>query len=179
MHYSSICGTADQALDRFSMRRFLDESIGAMELPSNRRYVDYFAGLLSGNIRINAAPLYLTHVTVLGAPMFETNGGCKAFLKIYEGLTPVYTSGVYNVSGTARQFTVTVSGGGAGEQRRGLRLRGDILVKCYHRHINGRDHVFSCQFHTCAVADYTLSFTRPELDMACNGINICFLLQIK
>lgn len=37
MHYSSICGTADQALDRFSMRRFLDESIGPMELPSNKR----------------------------------------------------------------------------------------------------------------------------------------------
>lgn len=55
--------------------------------------MDYFAGLLSGNIRINAAPLYLTHVTVLGAPMFENQGGCKAFLKIYEGLTPVYTSG--------------------------------------------------------------------------------------
>lgn len=37
MHYSSICGTADQALDRFSMRRFLDESIGPMEFPSNKR----------------------------------------------------------------------------------------------------------------------------------------------
>lgn len=57
--------------------------------------MDYFAGLLSGNIRINAAPLYLTHVTVLGAPTFENNGGCKAFLKVYEGLTPVYTSGMY------------------------------------------------------------------------------------
>lgn len=56
------------------------------------RYVDYFAGLLSHNIKINAAPLYLTHVTVLGAPAFQ-QGGCKAFLKLYEGQTPVYTSG--------------------------------------------------------------------------------------
>lgn len=56
------------------------------------RYVDYFAGLLSHNIKINAAPMYLTHVTVLGAPAFQ-QGGCKAFLKLYQGQTAVYTSG--------------------------------------------------------------------------------------
>ena len=57
------------------------------------RYVEYFSGLLSGSIRINSAPLYLTHVTVLGAPAFEpaegrdggavdAAGGCRAFLKV-------------------------------------------------------------------------------------------------
>ncbi|CAG9771278.1 unnamed protein product [Ceutorhynchus assimilis] len=162
MHYSSICGTAEQALDRFSMRKFLDDNVGPLKLPSNRRYVDYFAGLLSHNIRINAAPLYLTHVTVLGAPSFQ-NGTCKAFLKLYEGHTPVYTSGVYSVSSGISQFTVNVSG----ERKRGLQLRGDILIKCYHRGLgDDRETIFACQFHTCAVADHTLSFTRQELDFA-------------
>lgn len=45
--------------------------------------------------------MYLTHVTVLGAPSFQ-QGGCKAFLKLYQGQTAVYTSGnitenVYNM----------------------------------------------------------------------------------
>nr|CAH7766548.1 unnamed protein product [Callosobruchus chinensis] len=163
MHYSSICGNAEQALDRFSMRKFLDDNVGPLRLPSNKRYVDYFAGLLSHNIKINAAPMYLTHVTVLGAPSFQ-NGGCRAFLKIYEGHTPVYTSGVYSVSDGIQQFTVNVTTDG----RKGLPLRGDILVKCYHRREEGREPVFACQFHTCAVADHTLSFTRQELDIACN-----------
>nr|XP_008194377.1 PREDICTED: tensin isoform X4 [Tribolium castaneum] len=163
MHYSSICGNAEQALDRFSMRRFLDDNVGPLALPSNKRYVDYFAGLLSHNIKINANPLYLTHVTVLGAPSFQ-RGGCRAFLKLYQGQTPVYTSGVYNVSSGVSQFTVNV----VGERRRGLQLRGDILIKCYHRGDVGRETIFACQFHTCAVADYTLSFTRQELDVACN-----------
>ncbi|XP_018561064.1 tensin isoform X3 [Anoplophora glabripennis] len=163
MHYSSICGNAEQALDRFSMRKFLDDNVGALLLPSNKRYVDYFAGLLSHNIKINAAPMYLTHVTVLGAPSFQ-HGGCKAFLKLYEGHTPVYTSGVYSVSSGVSQFTVNVTG----EGRRGLQLRGDILIKCYHRGDAGRETIFACQFHTCAVADHTLSFTRQELDVACN-----------
>ncbi|KAL1123686.1 hypothetical protein AAG570_001459 [Ranatra chinensis] len=133
MHYSSICGSPEQALDRFAMKRFLDHKIGELQLPSNRRYVDYFAGLLSGSIRINSAPLYLTHVTVVGAPAFETSGcggGCKAFLKVYEGLVPVYTSGVHTVSPQTGQFTVNVA---AERHRRGLQLRGDILIKCYHR----------------------------------------------
>ncbi|VEN36884.1 unnamed protein product [Callosobruchus maculatus] len=163
MHYSSICGNAEQALDRFSMRKFLDDNVGPLRLPSNKRYVDYFAGLLSHNIKINAAPMYLTHVTVLGAPSFQ-DGGCRAFLKIYEGHTPVYTSGVYSVSDGIQQFTVNVTT----EGRKGLPLRGDILVKCYHRREEGREPVFACQFHTCAVADHTLSFTRQELDIACN-----------
>ncbi|KAJ8915601.1 hypothetical protein NQ315_003381 [Exocentrus adspersus] len=162
MHYSSICGNAEQALDRFSMRKFLEDNVGPLQLPSNKRYVDYFAGLLSHNIKINAAPMYLTHVTVLGAPSFQ-NGGCKAFLKLYEGHTPMYTSGVYSVSKDVSQFTVNVTG----EGRRGLQLRGDILIKCYHRSDTGRETIFACQFHTCAVADNTLSFTRQELDVAC------------
>ncbi|XP_067001379.2 tensin-3 isoform X3 [Anabrus simplex] len=173
MHYSSICGSADQALDRFAMARFLDDKIGDLEQPSHKRYVEYFSGLLSGSIRINSAPLYLTHVTVLGAPAFESSGGCRAFLKVYEGLVPVYTSGVHTVTGDTRQFTVNVAGE---RQRRGLQLRGDILLKCYHRQYEGpsdrppRELIFSCQFHTCAVTDYTLSFTRQELDNACSDL---------
>lgn len=56
-----------------------------------------------------------------------------------------------------------------GEGRKGLQLRGDILIKCYHRSDMGRETIFACQFHTCAVADHTLSFTRQELDIACSG----------
>lgn len=38
MHYSSICGSAEQALDRFSMRRFLEDNVGPLALPSNKRW---------------------------------------------------------------------------------------------------------------------------------------------
>lgn len=37
MNYSSICGGRDQALDRFAMRRFLDDKIGSLQVPSHRR----------------------------------------------------------------------------------------------------------------------------------------------
>ena len=100
------------------------------------RYIEYFSGLLSGSLRISPQPLYLTHLTVLGVPLFEPNG-CRAFFKVYEGLTPVYTSDLYSVT-NAREFTVNLGA---------LRLRGDILVKCYHRIYSsqGREVMFSLQ----------------------------------
>ncbi|XP_026675230.1 tensin-3 isoform X4 [Ceratina calcarata] len=159
MNYSSICGGRDQALDRFAMRRFLDDKIGSLQVPSHRRYIKYFSGLLSGSLRISQSPLYLTHLTVLGVPLFEPTG-CRAFLKVYEGLKPVYTSDLYSVT-NAREFTVNLGG---------LRLRGDILVKCYHRVYSkqSREVMFSLQFHTCVISENVVSFPRSELDVACD-----------
>jgi hypothetical protein len=44
--------------------------------------VEYFAGLLSGAIQVNSSPLFLDHVTVVGIPAFQSNGGCRAFFKV-------------------------------------------------------------------------------------------------
>ncbi|XP_041979753.1 tensin-2-like isoform X3 [Aricia agestis] len=159
MHYSAICGAPEHALDRYAMRRYLDDRVPSFHLPSNKRYIDTFAGLLAGQIRVNAAPLHLTHVSVAGSLAAPTNPTI-AFLKIYENFTCVYTSGLYMVNGGG--WTV-----GVGR----LALRGDVLVRAYrrpaHAHASARRHlVFACQFHTCAVADHTLSFTKLQLDHA-------------
>lgn len=39
------------------------------------RYVEYFSGLLSGQIKINNKPLFLHHVIMHGIPNFESKGG--------------------------------------------------------------------------------------------------------
>ncbi|XP_063838727.1 tensin-1 isoform X3 [Ostrinia nubilalis] len=157
MHYSAICGAPEHALDRYAMRRYLDDRVPVFHLPSNKRYIDTFAGLLAGQIRVNAAPLHLTHVSVAGS-LASPATPTIAFLKIYENFMCVYTSGLYMVNGGG--WTV-----GVGR----LALRGDVLVRAYRRpaHAQARRHlVFACQFHTCAVADHTLSFTKQQLDHA-------------
>ncbi|XP_061378898.1 tensin-1 isoform X3 [Danaus plexippus] len=159
MHYSAICGAPEHALDRYAMRRYLDDRVPIFHLPSNKRYIDTFAGLLAGQIRVNAAPLHLTHVSVAGSLAAPTTPTI-AFLKIYENYNCVYTSGLYMVNGGG--WTV-----GVGR----LALRGDVLVRAYRRPAHTNTHtqrhlVFACQFHTCAVADHTLSFTKQQLDHA-------------
>ncbi|XP_068620803.1 tensin-2 isoform X1 [Battus philenor] len=158
MHYSAICGAPEHALDRYAMRRYLDDRVPVFHLPSNKRYIDTFAGLLAGQIRVNAAPLQLTHVSVAGS-LAASATPTIAFLKIYENFVCVYTSGLYMMNGGG--WTV-----GVGR----LALRGDVLVRAYrrpaHANTSQRHLVFACQFHTCAVADHTLSFTKQQLDHA-------------
>lgn len=41
------------------------------------RYVHYFAGLLSGAIRMNNNPLYLHRIIIHGVPNFDSKGGIE------------------------------------------------------------------------------------------------------
>ncbi|KAM4710783.1 tensin-1 isoform 2-T2 [Anableps anableps] len=159
MHYSNISASADQALDRFAMRRFYEDKALPVGQPSQRRYVQYFNGLLSGHIKINNKPLFLHHVIMHGIPNFESKGGCRPFLKIYQAMQPVYTSGIYNVQGDSNtSICITIEPG--------LLLKGDILLKCYHKRYRNptRDVVFRVQFHTCAIHDLGVVFGKSELD---------------
>ncbi|XP_068602030.1 tensin-1 [Brachionichthys hirsutus] len=159
MHYSNISASADQALDRFAMKRFYEDKVLPVGQPSQKRYVEYFSGLLSGSIKINNKPLFLHHVILHGIPNFESKGGCRPFLKIYQAMQPVYTSGIYNVQGDSQtSICITIEPG--------LLLKGDILLKCYHKryHSPCRDVIFRVQFHTCAVHDLGIVFGKDELD---------------
>lgn len=66
----------------------------AMFLLLNPRYVNYFSGLLSGTIKINSNPIYLHHILIHGVPNFDTKGGCQPYIKIYQSMEPIFTSGV-------------------------------------------------------------------------------------
>ncbi|XP_068446571.1 tensin-1 isoform X5 [Clinocottus analis] len=164
MHYSNISASADQALDRFAMRRFYEDKALPVGQPSQIRYVRYFNGLLSGHIKINNKPLFLHHVIMHGIPNFESKGGCRPFLKIYQAMQPVYTSGIYNVQGDSNtSICITIEPG--------LLLKGDILLKCYHKRYRNstRDVMFRVQFHTCAIHDLGVVFGKNELDDTYKG----------
>ncbi|KAM8901053.1 tensin-1 isoform 2-T3 [Lycaon pictus] len=161
MHYSNISASADQALDRFAMKRFYEDKIVPIGQPSQRRYVYYFSGLLSGSIKMNNKPLFLHHVIMHGIPNFESKGGCRPFLRIYQAMQPVYTSGIYNVQGDSQtSICITIEPG--------LLLKGDILLKCYHKKFRSpaRDVIFRVQFHTCAIHDLGVVFGKEDLDDA-------------
>ncbi|XP_044294141.1 tensin-1 isoform X5 [Varanus komodoensis] len=161
MHYSNISASADQALDRFAMKRFYEDKVIPVGQPSQKRYVHYFSGLLSGTIKMNNKPLFLHHVIMHGIPNFESKGGCRPFLKIYQAMQPVYTSGIYNVQGDSQtSICITIEPG--------LLLKGDILLKCYHKEFRSptRDVIFRVQFHTCAIHDLAIVFNKEDLDDA-------------
>uniref|UniRef100_A0A8C1VF25 Tensin 1b n=1 Tax=Cyprinus carpio TaxID=7962 RepID=A0A8C1VF25_CYPCA len=153
MHYSNISASADQALDRFAMKRFYEDKVLPVGQPSQRRYVQYFSGLLSGRIKINNKPLFLHHVIMHGIPNFESKGGCRPFLKIYQAMQPLVI-----VCNFFYRFTCccNVTCGFSCHPQ----------LKCYHKRFRSpsRDVIFRVQFHTCAVHDLGIVFGKDELD---------------
>ncbi|MFT7812795.1 tensin-2 isoform X1 [Arapaima gigas] len=163
MHYSKISAGADQALSTLAMRKFCEDKVSPSLQPSQNRYIYYFGGLLSGAIKMNSSPLFLHQVLIPTLPNFQPGGGYFPFLKIYQSMQLVYTSGIYDLQGSgARRLCVTIEPA--------LLLKGDIMVKCYHRRPHGaeRDTVFRLQFHTCTIHGAQLWFGKGELDEACS-----------
>ncbi|XP_069768471.1 tensin-3-like isoform X11 [Narcine bancroftii] len=161
MHFTYISASADQALDRFAMKKFYDDKVSALMQPSQKRYVHFLNGLLSGSVKMNATPLFLHFVILHGIPSFDTGGVCRPFLKIYQAMQPVYTSGIYNV-GTENQSRICISIEPA------QLLKGDIMVKCYHKKYRSatRDVIFRLQFHTGSIQGFGFVFGKEDLDNA-------------
>lgn len=138
-----------------------------------RRYLQYFSGLLSGGIKINAAPVFLKYVSIESPPSWSyydmrspSSGEWRCFIKVYESLRCVFTSDVYVVPITTRNFVIQIGN---------LRLRGDVMIRgyqlvppCEGGVRDERELILSAQFHTCAVGDRTLVFGRQDLDYACD-----------
>uniref|UniRef100_A0A2K6UI23 Tensin-2 n=1 Tax=Saimiri boliviensis boliviensis TaxID=39432 RepID=A0A2K6UI23_SAIBB len=161
MHYSKISAGADQALATLTMRKFCEDKVATELQPSQRRYISYFSGLLSGSIRMNSSPLFLHYVLIPMLPAFEPGTGFQPFLKIYQSMQLVYTSGVYHIAGPGpQQLCISLEPA--------LLLKGDVMVTCYHKGGRGTDRtlVFRVQFHTCTIHGPQLTFSKDQLDEA-------------
>uniref|UniRef100_A0A8C7D2K3 Tensin 2a n=1 Tax=Oncorhynchus kisutch TaxID=8019 RepID=A0A8C7D2K3_ONCKI len=158
MHYSKISAGADQALSTLAMRKFCEDKVSSSLQPSQNRYIYYFGGLLSGAIKMNSSLLLLHQVLIPTLPNFQGKGGYFPFLKIYQSMQLVYTSGIYMI--LLSFFCCSVPS---------LPLCLSLQVKCYHRRAQGaeRDTVFRLQFHTCTIHGAQLWFGKGELDEAC------------
>uniref|UniRef100_A0A671RZ38 Tensin 3, tandem duplicate 1 n=1 Tax=Sinocyclocheilus anshuiensis TaxID=1608454 RepID=A0A671RZ38_9TELE len=142
MHYSKISAGADQALSTVAMRKFCEDKISSSLQPSQNRYIYYFAGLLSGAIKMNSSPLFLHQIHIPALLNYQSAGGTQPSPK-------------------SKMLCVNIEPA--------LLLKGDILVKCYHRlsDVCKRECVFRVQFHTCSVHGSQLAFGKGELDHAC------------
>ncbi|XP_066096333.1 tensin-3 isoform X1 [Saccopteryx bilineata] len=161
MHFTNVSASADQALDRFAMKKYYDDKVSALMQPSQKRYVQFLSGLLSGTVKMNASPLFLHFVILHGTPNFDTGGACRPFLKLYQAMQPVFTSGIYNV-GPENQSRISIAIEPA------QLLKGDVMVKCYHKKYRSatRDVIFRLQLHTGAVQGCGLVFGKEDLDGA-------------
>ncbi|XP_077340021.1 tensin-2 isoform X1 [Lithobates pipiens] len=163
MHYSKISASVDQALSTLAMRKFCEDKVSSSLHPSQRRYINYFGGLLSSTIKISSDMLSLQCVLLPVIPALQTDGVFCPFLKIYQSMQLVYTSGIYLADGTSQRRQLCIS------LEPALLLKGDIMVKCYHKLCkpHEREVLFRLQFHTCTIHNTHLCFSKDQLDCAC------------
>ncbi|KAI2667121.1 Tensin-3 [Labeo rohita] len=160
VHFTDVSASADQALDRFAMRKFYDDKVSALMTPSQKRYVWILNSLLSGSIKMNTSPLFLHCIIIHGVPNFDAAGACQPYLKVYQGMQVVYVSGVYHI-GAAHRDRICIA------LEPAQLLKGDIMVKCFHKSSQSeRDVIFRVQFHTGAVQAYSLVFQKDDMEQA-------------
>uniref|UniRef100_A0A8C8VDS8 Tensin 3 n=1 Tax=Pelusios castaneus TaxID=367368 RepID=A0A8C8VDS8_9SAUR len=87
MHFTNVSASADQALDRFAMKKFFDDKVSTLMQPSQKRYVHFLSGLLSGSVKMNTTPLFLHFVILHGIPSFDAGGG-TLFTLLFSSLAP-------------------------------------------------------------------------------------------
>uniref|UniRef100_A0A3P9M407 Tensin 3 n=1 Tax=Oryzias latipes TaxID=8090 RepID=A0A3P9M407_ORYLA len=161
VHFTDVSASADQALDRFAMRKYYDDKVSALMTPSQKRYVWILNSLLSGSMKINASPSFLHCVILHGIPNFDATRACRPYIKVYQGMQAVYSSGVYHI-GPGHRDRVCIA------LEPAQLLKGDIMIKCYHKNdVNSeREVVFRLQFHTGAVQGYNLMFEKEDMEVA-------------
>lgn len=163
MHFTEVSLGADQALDRFAMKKFFDDKVSVLMQPSQKRYVNFLNELLSGVQKMNTAPVYLQYVILHGIPNFDTTGVCQPFITVFQAMQHIYTSGIYNITPEAQnRIYIAVEPAQL--------IKGDIMIKCYHKshYTENQDVIFRLQFHTGAVHGQRLYFGKENLDHANN-----------
>lgn len=161
VHFTDVSASADQALDRFAMRKYYDDKVLPLMTPSQKRYVWILNSLLSGSMKINASPLFLHCIILHGIPNFDATGVCRPYIKVYQGMQAVYSSAVYHIGPSHRDRVCILL-------EPAQLLKGDIMIKCFHKSDipTEREVIFRLQFHTGAVQGYNLMFEKEDMEMA-------------
>ncbi|NXP84030.1 TENS3 protein, partial [Passerina amoena] len=175
MHFTNVSASADQALDRFAMKKFFDDKVSALMQPSQRRYVQFLSGLLSGSVKMNATPLFLHYVILHGIPNLDAGGACWPFLKLYQAMQPVYTSGIYTIQ-SENQSRICIAIDPAQLLKGDIMLQRILISECTETALLGNILLNSCPlFSDDRFPDYSkveLVFSgTPEKIQGCEHLH--------
>uniref|UniRef100_A0A669DJM2 Tensin 3 n=1 Tax=Oreochromis niloticus TaxID=8128 RepID=A0A669DJM2_ORENI len=165
VHFTDVSASADQALDRFAMRKYYDDKVSALMTPSQKRYVWILNSLLSGSMKINASPLFLHCVILHGIPDFNSLLLSVNICNCFHTLAPcdrLLCCFCLSHIGPGHRDRVCIT------LEPAQLLKGDIMIKCYHKSevTSEREVIFRVQFHTGAVQGYNLMFEKEDMETA-------------
>ena len=166
-------------------------SVQSLTIPSQVRYVSYFANMLDG-VRPSQPPLMLKRIIMSEAPKFgkrpappsssedgssedntATSGqvlfGCAPYLQLFKGGNLVFTTAAsVNYAQTKDDLPFCTTSDGPVSFLTESVVQGDVLLRCRHLTKSGqRVSMFRAAFHTGYVPPKVLRLTKAQLDGAC------------
>ncbi|KAM9435261.1 tensin 3-2 isoform 2-T3 [Clarias gariepinus] len=156
----SVSGSEEKALDCYTMKRFYSDKMVSLMTPSQIRYVQMFGKLLAHQIKINSSPLLFHCISLKHMPNLHPTV-CGLFLRVYQDMQLVCTTGVHQVSvGQTDKVYFALEPPQL--------LKGDIVIVCYHKNVakRSREIVFRIQFHTGTLHGHPSVFYKKDLDLA-------------
>ncbi|XP_021922411.1 phosphatidylinositol 3,4,5-trisphosphate 3-phosphatase and dual-specificity protein phosphatase PTEN [Zootermopsis nevadensis] len=143
MLHSKQFPTANEALNYYGQMRTLDTK--GVTIPSQRRYVGYYASLLQEQLNYHPVTLLIKEIHL--EPMPTINGGQACLqLVISESSTKVFSSPVYEVKKGSPSFHICL------EQY--IPLQGDIKVEFFNKpKMMRREKMFHFWFNTFFVRE--------------------------
>nr|XP_027196191.1 tensin-1-like [Dermatophagoides pteronyssinus] len=167
LQYIDICLGNDSNTTIFdfeSMYNYFHYNLETYLQPSQKKYVNYFKSLLNGDSRINVQKLHLNQLIIHRVPNFDGCGRCRPFIKIYQGWQLRYSSPVIDIDNEFLKCWNYI----VFDIQPPLKLRGEILIKCYHKSAvpSSKTEMFAFQFHTGTLTTTTVTLDKSDLDCA-------------
>ena len=173
--------TPMEALQYIADRRGI--SSDELTIPSQRRYIQYFANMLDG-VRPRSEPLLLRRVILNSVPFFGDDGygnaGCCPYIQLFKNGQLIATA-IPSMDIDPGKVTDHTDHGkksppswirtteGAVSFVVDVLVRGDVLLRCRHVTVDGaRESMFRAAFHTGYVPYGVLRLSKAQLDGASN-----------
>ncbi|XP_053611171.1 phosphatidylinositol 3,4,5-trisphosphate 3-phosphatase and dual-specificity protein phosphatase PTEN isoform X3 [Plodia interpunctella] len=141
--YSGQKATADEALQFYGTKRTHDEK--GVTIPSQRRYVEYYAALLSSGLQYTATAVYIRELVMSPCPLLSS--GSSLELSVSQAQPPVKTpTGCHEVVSAGARVRVSLT--------HCTPLRGDVRVDvyCKPKMMMRKERLFHFWFNTFFVA---------------------------
>ncbi|XP_044738355.1 phosphatidylinositol 3,4,5-trisphosphate 3-phosphatase and dual-specificity protein phosphatase PTEN isoform X2 [Chrysoperla carnea] len=154
MLHSKQFPTANEALNHYGTMRTLDRK--GVTIPSQRRYVNYYARLVNESLKYTPVTLYIREIHIEPLPAF--NGGGQGSLQFFvsESNNRVYTSSIYEIKKGTTSITIPLSS---------LPVTGDVKLEFVNKpKMMRKEKLFHFWFNTFFVQEHNLSTVLSTVD---------------
>lgn len=143
MLHSKLFPTADEALNHYGQMRTHDKK--GVTIPSQRRYVNYYATLVKENLSYSKVTLYIKELHLEPLPNFNGGQGLLQF-NIWQSNNKLYTSPVYEVKKESHVLKISLD--------QCIPLNGDIKLEFFNKpKMMRKEKLFHFWFNTFFVRD--------------------------